>query len=154
LLIADEPSTALDVTIQAQILDLIEKLRTELNMAVLLITHDLGVIAEVADRVLLMYAGRIVESSAKNPFFQNPRHPYALGLLDSIPRFSYEEGFEDKNNPLSTIRGSVPDLRNLPSGCRFSDRCDYGTPQCKMQEPLMESVEPTHEVSCWEWQNL
>jgi len=154
LLIADEPTTALDVTIQAQILDLIRSLRKEMNMAVLLITHDLGVVAEMVDRVLLMYAGRIVESAPVEEFFRNPCHPYAHGLLKSLPKFSFESGQEGRREFLPTIPGMVPDLRCLPSGCRFSDRCESVQERCRLEEPVSEQVSPDHDVHCWEWKNL
>lgn len=125
LLIADEPTTALDVTIQAQILDLIRELRDELNTAVILITHDMGVVAETADRVLVLYAGRTVEQGSVEAIFEHPRHPYTQALLKSIPNI-YEE--EDK---LNTIRGTVPMLDQMPQGCRFAPRCDESTEKCK-----------------------
>ena len=142
LLIADEPTTALDVTIQAQILELLDELQQEFGMAVLMITHDLGVIAEVADRVAVMYAGKIVESGGVEEIFTAPRHPYTQGLLDSIPRLTEEV------QRLSVIPGTVPDATHFPPGCRFSPRCSKALAACSSQEPrLCESN--GHDVACW-----
>jgi oligopeptide/dipeptide ABC transporter ATP-binding protein len=132
LLIADEPTTALDVTIQAQILGLLQNLKAERKMSILLITHDLGIISENADRVGIMYAGRIVELTDVKELFQNPRHPYTMGLLDSLPK--------EKGMPLKPIPGSVPPPGRLPLGCKFSDRCRFVIPECKTYEPELESV--------------
>ncbi len=143
LLIADEPTTALDVTIQAQILELMRKLKTELGMAIMLITHDLGVVAEMAERVVVMYAGKIVEEADVVTLFKNPLHPYTEGLLASIPRLD-----NDKKEKLHVIKGVVPNLTNMPAGCRFAPRCPYATDICLKQEP--ELVEQDgHKVSCW-----
>jgi len=133
LLIADEPTTALDVTIQAQILELLARLRRELGMAVLLITHDLGLVAEFADAVVVMYAGRVVERGPTASLFAAPRHPYTRGLLRSVP--SYGDNLRARRLP--TIAGMVPDLRALPSGCRFRDRCDAAQDRCKAEEPAL-----------------
>lgn len=135
LLIADEPTTALDVTIQAQILELISKLRKQLGMAVLLITHDLGVVAETADRVIVMYCGRIVEEAKVQDIFTNPLHPYTKGLLDSIPKID-----EDKER-LYMIKGMVPDTTNLPKGCAFADRCDYCMDRCREAMPALVDMD-------------
>ena len=132
LLIADEPTTALDVTIQAQILDLLRSLRQERDMAVLLITHDIGVIAENADIAAVMYAGRIVEVSRVSNILETPKHPYTMGLLDSLPK--------GKGIPLKPIPGSVPRPDSLPPGCKFSDRCSYAIPECRKEEPLLREV--------------
>jgi peptide/nickel transport system ATP-binding protein len=132
LLIADEPTTALDVTIQAQILDLLGNLRQGRNMAVLLITHDIGVIAENADVAAVMYAGRIVEISRVSNILEMPKHPYTMGLLDSLPK--------GKGIPLKPIPGSVPRPDNLPPGCKFSDRCAYVVPACQKEEPLLREI--------------
>lgn len=150
LLIADEPTTALDVTIQAQILDLLRMLARDLKMSLLLISHDLAVISEVTQRVLLMYAGRIVEAAAVDPLFRTPRHPYAHGLLSCLPRLKEAppEGY------LPTIAGSVPDLRHLPSGCRFSNRCNLRVERCELQEPPLLDVGPQHTSACWEWKRV
>ncbi|PHV71001.1 peptide ABC transporter ATP-binding protein [Sporanaerobium hydrogeniformans] len=131
LLIADEPTTALDVTIQAQILDIIYRLREKLGMAVLLITHDLGVVAEAADRVVVMYCGKVVEEAKVEELFEKPLHPYTMGLLASIPRAD-----EDKEK-LYMIKGMVPNPMNMPAGCAFSDRCEKCMSICKEQEPAI-----------------
>ena len=143
LLIADEPTTALDVTIQAQILDLMANLQRELNMAILLITHDLGVVAEVCDYVIVMYAGKIAEQGSVEAIFRAPTHPYTVGLLNSIPRLGH------KTEYLPTIEGTVPSLANLPQGCRFQDRCKHVHGKCREQEPPLRSVAPGHEAACW-----
>lgn len=143
LLIADEPTTALDVTIQAQILDLLRSLRQELNMAILLITHDLGVVAEMASRVLVMYAGRIVEEADVLQLFRSPAHPYTVGLLASIPRL------EDRPERLHQIAGQVPNLLELPPGCRFAPRCSYAQEMCLMQEPKLIPTSARRRVACW-----
>jgi oligopeptide/dipeptide ABC transporter ATP-binding protein len=142
LLIADEPTTALDVTIQAQILDLMAKLQEELNMAVLLITHDLGVVAEVCDDVVVMYAGRIVEQGSVRQIFTQPRHPYTAGLLRSIPKLGH------KTEYLPTIEGSVPSLANLPKGCRFQSRCPMAVDICRQAEPPLVKVGEGHLSAC------
>jgi oligopeptide/dipeptide ABC transporter ATP-binding protein len=142
LLIADEPTTALDVTIQAQILDLLESLKERLGMALLLITHDLGVVAEEAERVVVMYAGRIVEIGPVNEVFGNPRHPYTQGLLRSVPQLGSKRG------ALATIPGVVPPLDALPSGCRFRDRCDRVQAVCSEVDPQLESLGGGRQVAC------
>lgn len=147
LLIADEPTTALDVTIQAQILDLLNKMRKQFNMSVLLITHDLGVVSETADRAIVMYCGKVVESAEVQSLFAHPMHPYTLGLLNSIPKL------EDENEgPLSVIRGMVPNPLNMPKGCAFSDRCDRCMDICKKQEPGLYTV-GDHKVRCLLYQD-
>ncbi|MBK9294254.1 MAG: ABC transporter ATP-binding protein [Oligoflexia bacterium] len=143
LLIADEPTTALDVTIQAQILDLIKKLQRELNTAMILITHDLGVVAETCDDVAVMYAGKIVEYGTADQIFNRPLHPYTKGLLNSVPHF--ETG--KRKTRLETIPGIVPSLANLPQGCRFFDRCTQSIEQCKVRQPELEKLE--HNVACY-----
>jgi len=142
LLIADEPTTALDVTIQAQILDLLKTLQNEIGMAIQFITHDLGVISEVADRVVVMYAGKVVETGTSDEIFCNPKHPYTQGLLASIPRL-YGNG-----DTLPTIEGTVPPLSAMPQGCRFADRCGFASERCE-QEPNLEKVAEGHEVACF-----
>ena len=142
LLIADEPTTALDVTIQSQILNLIKRLQEELGMAVILITHNLGVVAEVVNKVIVMYAGKIVEVAGTQTLFQNPRHPYTIGLLDSIPKLN-----EDRDR-LRVIEGTVPDLFNIPTGCRFHPRCPYVKDICMKTEPELVEVGPGHQVRC------
>lgn len=143
LLIADEPTTALDVTIQAQILDLIYGLREKFNMAVLLITHDLGVVAEAADRVIVMYCGKIMETADVKSLFANPMHPYTLGLLNSIPKIDDESG-----GRLYMIKGMVPNPLHMPEGCPFSDRCDRCMDRCKKEMPTLKSVDG-HMVRCF-----
>jgi len=142
LLIADEPTTALDVTIQAQILDLLRSLQERLNMAVLMITHDLGVIAETAARVVVMYAGQAVEEASVQEIFENPQHPYTIGLQDSIPRLGHK-------GRLSVIPGRVPDAFSLPAGCRFSDRCDFVEDRCRETAVDIRAVGSGHTVRCW-----
>jgi oligopeptide/dipeptide ABC transporter ATP-binding protein len=147
LLIADEPTTALDVTIQAQILDLMREMRNRLGTAIIMITHDLGIIAEMADRVAVMYAGRIVEQADVNDLFEKPLHPYTQGLIGSIPVLGRV------TEKLDVIPGNVPNLINLPPGCRFAPRCRmrerYGLSICTEIEPDLVEVLPSHEVRCW-----
>lgn len=145
ILICDEPTTALDVTIQAQILDLIYKLRDEFNMAVMLITHDLGVVSEVADRVVVMYCGQVVEEGEKVELFDYPLHPYTLGLLRSIPRLE-----DEQSERLYMIKGSVPNVLDMPSGCPFSDRCDRCFDRCRKECPELRAVPGTdRRVRCF-----
>ena len=148
LLIADEPTTALDVTIQAQILDLIENLQKQLGMAVLMITHDLGVIAETCQDVVVMYAGKVVEKGSVFDIFDHPKHPYTQGLLRSIPRLD-----SPAKSKLEVIDGMVPGLLDLPSGCRFQNRCPLKIAQCENTSPGMEFVNSNHQVSCLNWKN-
>ena len=143
LLIADEPTTALDVTIQAQILELIQRLRRDLHTSVIFITHDLGVVAGLADRILVMYAGHIAESAPTEELFANPRHPYTLGLLGSVPRLDAEPGSE-----LTTIPGSPPDLLHPPKGCPFQPRCPFRIEKCQSYPPDIV-VGPRHTSACW-----
>ncbi|MBV9791570.1 MAG: ABC transporter ATP-binding protein, partial [Chloroflexi bacterium] len=143
LLIADEPTTALDVTIQAQILELIGKLQEELGMAVIIITHDLGVVAGMADRVNVMYAGRVIEEGPTEQIFADPRMPYTIGLLQSIPRLDEERGHK-----LDPIRGLPPDLINLPPVCPFSPRCDYVQDACYQQVPPLRPVAANQRAAC------
>jgi len=145
VLIADEPTTALDVTIQAQIIELIGKLKNDFNSAVILITHDLGVVADIADEIIVMYAGRVVERAAKRELFYDPQHPYTWGLLGSIPRL-------DRPRPekLHSIKGSPPSLINLPRGCKFRPRCPHAFDKCMEEPPLENRVEtPGHLDRCW-----
>ncbi len=144
LLIADEPTTALDVTIQAQILDLMRHLRRELGTAVILITHDLGVVAGLCDRVAVMYAGYFVEEAAVTDLFDDPRHPYTLGLLRSIPRIDRE-----RTTSLTPIEGSPPDLLHLPAGCPFAPRCRYALSRCQGELPPLVEHAPGRRVRCW-----
>lgn len=147
LLIADEPTTALDVTIQAQILDLMLQLQEELGMAVMIITHDLGVIAEVSDQVVVMYAGEVVEYSPIDTLFVDPRHPYTAGLIKSIPKLGYK--FTHGKIPLQEIPGIVPNLIRLPPGCLFAPRCDHVMDRCRMQRPPIFTITPEHGAKCW-----
>jgi peptide/nickel transport system ATP-binding protein len=149
LLIADEPTTALDVTIQAQILELIKDLQAEMGMTVLLITHDLGVIAETCDDVVVMYAGKVAEKGTVFDLFDRPKHPYTQGLLASIPTLETEP-----KSKLSIIEGMVPGLLDLPEGCRFQNRCPHKQDQCVESAPQMRMAAQGHEVSCVRWQEL
>ena len=144
LLIADEPTTALDVTIQAQIMDLIVDLNRQLSMGVMLITHDLAVIAQTCSRVVVMYLGQIVEEADVEGLFAHPMHPYTLGLMNSIPRMD-----GDRKKRLYMISGTVPLLSQIPSGCRFSPRCPYATERCKQEMPPLLQVSDTQKVRCW-----
>jgi oligopeptide transport system ATP-binding protein len=144
ILIADEPTTALDVTIQAQIVDLVKKLRDEIGMAIIWITHDLGVVAGLADRVAVMYAGFIVEEAPVKELYANPRHPYTLGLLGSLPRLDDQRG-----RRLTSIEGLPPDLIALPHGCPFYARCGYRVDKCQTENPSLEFVGPNHKSACW-----
>ena len=143
LLIADEPTTALDVTVQAQILDLLGKLKRETGMAIALITHDLGVIAGLADRVMVMYAGEIMERADVRPLFRSPQHPYTEGLLRSMPRLD-----EDRIHRLQTIGGQPPNLQHLPEGCRFRDRCSYAFDRCAVEKPLLRQIADGRAKTC------
>jgi len=143
LLIADEPTTALDVTIQAQILELMRLLRAELGTSIILITHDLGVVAELADDVIVMYAGKVVERCPAARLFSDPQHPYTVGLLGSIPRLHLEQ------ERLSAIEGIVPDAAAFPPGCRFHPRCPFAVEKCSSQEPPLTQISPHHFVACW-----
>jgi oligopeptide/dipeptide ABC transporter ATP-binding protein len=147
LLIADEPTTALDVTIQFQIISLLNRLRKEHGLTMVLITHNLGVVAELCDRVIVMYAGSIVEEGPAIEIFERPRHPYTLGLLASRPRVA-------TNGSLVSIPGQVPDLRERPGGCPFHPRCGYAKDICKEQPPLLETVARGHRASCHFWREL
>ena len=143
LLIADEPTTALDVTIQAQVLELMKRLRNELGMAIMLITHDLGVVAEMAHRVSVMYAGQNVEEGLVAPIFAHPLHPYTRGLLDSIPQLHREQ------DHLHAIEGGVPNPNALPKGCRFHPRCEHAQDRCRVDQPVLTEISPGRKVSCW-----
>ncbi|WP_408623104.1 ABC transporter ATP-binding protein [Kineosporia rhizophila] len=143
VLIADEPTTALDVTIQGQILTLLKELQERLNMAILMITHDLGVVSQIADDVAVMYAGQVIERTETQRLVGNPAHPYSRGLLASVPRLGM-----DRNVPLPSIPGSVPSPADWPAGCRFADRCEFVTPGCREKPPLLLERWPGHEVAC------
>jgi len=145
LLIADEPTTALDVTIQAQILDLMMKLRDNLGTAIIMITHNLGVIAETSDRVMVMYTGKVMEIASTPDLFDKPLHPYTRGLLRAIP--SATSDFDSKE--LYEISGTVPSLLELPSGCRFNTRCPEAEDMCRKKEPELHEIGPGHKVACW-----
>ncbi len=147
LLIADEPTTALDVTIQAQILDLMAGLQEEMGMSIMMITHDLGVIAEISDKVVVMYAGQVVEQSSIDELFKHPLHPYSRGLLNSIPKLG--DKFVRGKQPLREISGQVPDLINLPSGCLFASRCPKVEKKCLENVPQLIEIAPGHDVRCW-----
>jgi peptide/nickel transport system ATP-binding protein len=144
VLIADEPTTALDVTIQAQVLGLMNDLKEKLDTAIILITHDLGVVAQVCDRVLVMYAGRLIENAPIRELFRRPRHPYASALLESIPK----AGAARRGERLATIEGVVPSLFNLPKGCRFAERCDFREERCVSEEPNLTSIDDGRQVRC------
>jgi oligopeptide transport system ATP-binding protein len=143
LLIADEPTTALDVTVQAQILDLLGKLKRETGMAIALITHDLGVIAGLADRVMVMYAGEVAERANSGPLFRAPQHPYTQGLLRSMPRMD-----EVRANRLQTIGGQPPNLQRLPHGCTFRDRCVYAFDRCAAERPALRPIQDGRAKAC------
>ena len=148
-LIADEPTTALDVTIQAQILELIKELQADMGMSVILITHDLGVIAETCDEVVVMYAGKVAERGSVFDIFDRAAHPYTRGLLKSIPTLNTEP-----KSTLSTIDGMVPGLLDLPEGCRFENRCTFSHEQCISKAPDLQAVKDQHQVSCLRWQEI
>ena len=152
LLIADEPTTALDVTIQAQILDLMRGLKEKTGAAIVLITHDLGVVAEMAQRVVVMYAGRKVEEAAVDDLFAHPRHPYTEGLLKSIPRLEHAQAAGHLR--LAEIPGMVPSLKEEIGGCLFAPRCDYATERCRREYPPLEEKAPGHFAACWESDRL
>lgn len=143
ILIADEPTTALDVTIQAQILELITELQNKFNMSIIMITHDLGVVAETCQRAIVMYAGQIVEESSVEELFEKPLHPYTRGLMLSAPRLG------NPKEKLHVIEGTVPDPDDMPKGCRFSPRCEFATEKCFAEEPPLEQVDKSRRVRCW-----
>lgn len=149
ILIADEPTTALDVTIQSQILDLIEDLQREIGMSIILITHNLGMLAQICDRVLVMYAGQIAEKAKVIDLFKNPRHPYTLGLLHCLPQLDYPSKL-----PLKTIKGMVSSLMDMPKGCRFQNRCPYVEQKCRLKPPPLEICASEHETACYRWKEV
>ena len=149
VLIADEPTTALDVTIQAQILDLMRELQETFGTAIILITHDMGVVAENADRVVVMYAGRKVEETDAARLFDNPGHPYTRGLLASIPHLDAAAGGDARRARLNEIKGMVPSLFNLPQGCSFAPRCGLASDRCRASRPPLEEQRPGHWIACW-----
>lgn len=148
LLIADEPTTALDVTVQAQILNLMNDLKEKFNMSIMMITHDLGVIAEVSDRVVVMYAGKVVEYADVKTLFTNPRHPYTWGLMNSIPRIDKE------TKRLIVIPGIVPSSLHFPKGCKYNNRCPLADERCIEEEPIVKEIEKGHKVRCWHYERL
>jgi oligopeptide/dipeptide ABC transporter ATP-binding protein len=143
ILIADEPTTALDVTIQAQVLELLSEIQSEYKMAVMLITHDLGVVAETCQRAIVMYAGQVIEEASVDELFKKPLHPYSRGLMHSAPRLGRPK------EKLHVIEGTVPDIRNMPVGCRFNPRCDIATSICREQQPRIEDVGDGRRARCW-----
>ncbi len=143
LLIADEPTTALDVTIQAQILDLLADMQQRRGMSIILITHDLGVVAEVCHRVMVMYAGRVVEQANVDDLFASPRHPYTIGLLNSLPRYDEEE-----SEFLQAIPGQPPNMAKAPTGCAFHPRCPYAIATCTTDDPLLKAIDATRQTAC------
>ena len=145
ILIADEPTTALDVLIQAQILELLAEIKKDSGMSIVLITHDLGIVKDIAQRALIMYAGEIVESGSVESLFASPLHPYTLGLLNSVPKI----GSGDRKGRLSEIKGNAPQLDNLPPGCPFHPRCPSVMDECKVRKPALKTVQPGRSVSCW-----
>jgi oligopeptide/dipeptide ABC transporter ATP-binding protein len=142
LLFADEPTTALDVTVQAQILDLLKKVQAKYQMGIVLITHDLGVVADIADRVIVMYAGKSMEGAPTEVILTRPSHPYTAGLIKSIPKLGEE------TDRLYNIDGMVPDIRHMPTGCRFCTRCPLADEYCREEEPEIREIEPDHYVRC------
>jgi oligopeptide transport system ATP-binding protein len=151
LLIADEPTTALDVTIQAQIIELLQTLQQRSGMAIIFITHNLGVVAEIADRVMVMYGGRIVEQADVVPLFQSPRMPYTQGLLQSVPRLDLAGR---RGGPLAAIPGQVPSILAFPPGCGFAPRCAYAQPACDAKVPVLEDIGEGHKVRCRRWAEI
>jgi oligopeptide transport system ATP-binding protein len=144
LLIADEPTTALDVTIQAQIVELVIRLREQMGMAIIWITHDLGVVAGIADRVIVMYAGFIVEETGVEDLYENPSHPYTLALLEALPRVDRR-----RDHRLKSIPGAPPNLLSAPVGCPFAPRCEYVLERCRVENPILSEVAPDHKIACW-----
>ena len=149
VILADEPTTALDVTIQAQLLDLMAELQTRFGTAMMLITHDMGLIAENADRVMVMYAGKKVEEAEVNELFSNPLHPYTQGLLGSIPHLELGSSANTGRKRLQEIKGNVPSLQNLPPGCPFAARCFHAMAQCREVYPPLEEKRAGHWAACW-----
>jgi oligopeptide/dipeptide ABC transporter ATP-binding protein len=155
MIIADEPTTALDVSIQAQILDLLADLKEKLGTAIIFITHDLGIVAEMADRVVVMYAGRVVEQAPVKRLFDRPLHPYTRGLLNAIPHLDQLIAGPRERTPLAELPGLVPSIYRMPAGCAFAPRCAFATDRCRSQQPLLEEKDFSHQAACWEtarWQ--
>ena len=153
VLIADEPTTALDVTIQAQILDLMLEIQQKLGTAIILITHDLAVVANIADRVVVMYAGKIVEEGNVKEIYDNPRHPYTQGLLKSLPRLDHLNN-HNKEMRLTEMSGLVPSIYTQRIGCSFAPRCSYVTEQCRIKEPSFKTINKEHRTACFEWEKM
>jgi len=149
LLIADEATTALDVTIQAQILDLMQDVTSQTGASLLIITHNLGIVARYADRVGVMYAGKLREVSDASDLYAEPHHPYTVGLLQSVPRLD-----ADKGSPLSPIAGEIPDLTDLPEGCAFNPRCEWAVDKCRIEQPTLEETKPGKQVACFEHETV
>ncbi len=149
LLIADEPTTALDVTIQAQILDVMKDLQKKTSMGIMMITHDLAVVAETCDRVVVMYLGQVIEETDVKDLFNKPLHPYTIGLLKSMPNMD-----SVRTKELHEINGSVPSLHQIPQGCRFAGRCEFATDKCRNEAPILEEVTDSHKVRCWNYQEI
>ncbi|MFA1822396.1 ABC transporter ATP-binding protein [Virgibacillus oceani] len=149
LLIADEPTTALDVTTQAQILDVLSELQEKTDMGIMMITHDLAVVAETCDRVVVMYLGQVIEEASVEHIFENPLHPYTKSLLRSMP--SLESA---RDEMLFEIEGTVPSLENIPAGCRFANRCPFATEQCFLEEPVLENASDSHKIRCWNYKEI
>lgn len=148
LLIADEPTTALDVTVEAQILDLLRDLKSEFGMSIMMITHDVGVAAEMADRIVVMYAGTVMEEGTVYDIFDEPLHPYTIGLLESIPDMEV-----DRSKKLTSIKGAIPSVNELPSGCRFHPRCSFATDKCRKDEPILSSL-GSRQIACWNYEDV
>lgn len=149
LLIADEPTTALDVTIQAQILEVLKELQERTEMGILMITHDLAVVAETCDRVVVMYLGQVIEETTVRNLFREPLHPYTIGLLKSMPNMQ-----SDRSEKLFEINGSVPSLKQIPTGCRFAGRCAFATEKCLKDAPVLEKARDGHQVRCWYYEEI
>lgn len=147
ILIADEPTTALDVTIQAQIIELLKELSRDVGAAIMLITHDLGVIAEMVDRVVVMYGGKVVEQTDVMTLFKDPQHPYTKGLISSTPRI------HELKDELESIKGNVPSPDKMPKGCKFNPRCEFAMEKCRVEEPTLDFLNPNHQVRCWLHEN-
>jgi peptide/nickel transport system ATP-binding protein len=154
LLIADEPTTALDVTIQAQILDLLRRLQAEIGMSVLFVTHNLGVVAEIAQKVVVMYAGKVVEEAPVRTLFAHPRHPYTKGLMACVPNVARDHAGDGSRRRLSAIPGLVPPLTNLPQGCSFAARCAYAVERCRLEAPDLRPLDAGHMSRCWRAEEL
>jgi oligopeptide/dipeptide ABC transporter ATP-binding protein len=154
VLVADEPTTALDVTVQAQILDLLSDLKRQVGMSIILITHDLGVVAETCQRVVVMYAGKKVEEAATADLFDRQLHPYTRALVQAMPRLSKHRSSPTRSRRLPEIPGMVPSLAAMPSGCRFADRCSSVVPHCRLEDPALQEIAPNRLLACWEGERI